>query len=165
VTRIPLTQGLFALVDDSDAAIVNEYKWFAAKTQRTFYAARQKRIAPGRGGQRVVFMHNELMQCKGIDHEDGDGLNNQRSNLRPATAGQNARNRRKPMSGKSSRFKGVTKQGHKFHAQLEHNDKNHYLGTFTDELDAARAYDAKAIEVFGEFAATNEKLGLFHAPS
>lgn len=89
-----------------------------------------------------------------IDHRDGNGLNNQRHNLREATQAQNLANSR-PRSG-SSRFKGVTfRSPDKWIAQISKDGKHTYLGIFRDEFDAATAYNFAAIEMFGEFARLN----------
>jgi hypothetical protein len=87
------------------------------------------------------------------DHSDGDGLNNQRSNLRPATTAQNNYNQ-SPQAGTSSRFKGVTwhKKRRKWQASIKVNGKFHYLGLFSDEEKAARAYADAAIAIQGSYA-------------
>ena len=76
--------------------------------------------------------------------------------MRIATHQQNAQNRRGNV-GTSSRFKGVCwhKKYGKWQASITHNGRNIYLGLFTDEIDAAMAYDAKARELFGDFACCN----------
>jgi len=89
-----------------------------------------------------------------IDHKDNNGLNNQESNLRIATAGQNGANCKKRKNNKSG-FKGVVIRRKKFIAQIHYGVTQHYLGTFNTANEAARAYDKKAKEVFGEFANLN----------
>jgi hypothetical protein len=92
-----------------------------------------------------------------VDHKDRDGLNNQRYNLRPSTNGQNNMNSSKRSDGNSSKYKGVCwhKRYGKFQAGIKLNGRSKYLGMFTDELQAALAYDAAAREHFGEFALCN----------
>lgn len=105
-------------------------------------------------------MHNEILSvAKGrrVDHRDGDGLNNQRCNLRAATNIQNQHNSRKHKNGVTSRFKGVSRAQKRdaWVARITIDGKIKYLGYFKDDCDAARAYDKAAIEHFGEFAKVN----------
>ena len=90
-----------------------------------------------------------------VDHKDGDGPNNQRYNLRICTQQQNARNRRK--IGGTSRFKGVSQnKGRKnWRAQIRDNNRTIYLGSYSSEEEAAKAYDSAAKERFGEYAGVN----------
>src|SRR5690606_29091416 len=96
-----------------------------------------------------------------IDHKDGNGLNNVRSNLRKATLAENNRNVRKQY-GTTSRFKGVCwhLRMSKWVARIHYNGTAYYLGSFDDEREAARVYDDWARQLHGEFARTNEDLGL-----
>ena len=100
-----------------------------------------------------------------VDHRDGNGLNNQRSNLRPATHAQNLQNTRK-RAGTTSRFKGVcwNKKKQAWVAFIKHEGKKKYLGCFSSEEVAARAYDFAASETFGEFACLNFPNDLMAAP-
>jgi hypothetical protein len=91
-----------------------------------------------------------------VDHRNHNGLDNRRSNLRLATGHQNQGNRR-PQGG-SPRFKGVYLSRSKWVAQIRFGGSKRYLGRFTVEEDAARAYDAAARLIFGEFACTNFNL-------
>lgn len=91
------------------------------------------------------------------DHKDGDGLNNQRSNLRVCTIQQNNRNQR-PRKGCSSSYKGVCyhKQIKRWRAYIDVDRKRINLGCYGDELSAAKAYNQEAQNLFGEFAKLNE---------
>lgn len=115
---------------------------------------------PG-GGTR--FLHRVLLgepPCE-VDHRNGNGLDNRRSNLRLATHAQNLANTR-PRIGTSSRFKGVSwfRSKRRWEAYICVERQKRRLGYFHDEEAAARAYDAAALEAWGEFALTNEAAGL-----
>jgi len=149
---IPLTRGRVAIVDASDYAWLSLHKWHLASPRGRCYAGRS------RHGKRIS-MHREIMvPLDGyvVDHIDGDGLNNQRSNLRICTVHENHRNQAKA-PGLSSRYKGVhhNKRTGKYHANIRPHRKGIYLGSFDSEIEAARAYDRKAVELYGEFAWLN----------
>jgi AP2 domain len=99
-------------------------------------------------------MHSLIVDYPKPDHIDGNGLNNQRSNLRPATASQNCINRR--TWGRSA-YRGVSwfKLYSKWNAAISYQRKSRNLGYFASEEDAARAYDAAARELHGAFARLN----------
>jgi AP2 domain/HNH endonuclease len=90
-----------------------------------------------------------------VDHINGTRLDNRKVNLRAVNAKQNTQNS-KPRKNTSSRFKGVcsNKQG-KWQAQIKINNKSFYLGQYSTEEEAAKAYDKAAQESFGEFAYLN----------
>ena len=92
-----------------------------------------------------------------VDHIDHDKTNNHLSNLRWATRSENQCNQRKHRDG-CSRFKGVSKKksAKKWTAQIMHNGRVKYIGLFKTGKEAARAYNAKALELQGEFASLNE---------
>jgi len=149
--EIKLTQGLVALVDDEDFERVNHFKWCAHKHGKTFYARRAETI---NGKQKIISMHCFIMNTKGIDHVDGDGLNCQKLNMRKCTHQHNIMNQR-PQKNKSSIYKGVCIQGAKWRSGIMFNKKGIYLGLFVNEMDAAKTYDKKAVELFGEYARLN----------
>jgi len=153
VKEIPLTQGKVALVDDEDFPFVSRYKWCVAKRGRNFYAVAQ--IAKGES----VLMHALIMGEKPgciRDHINGNGLDNRRSNLRFARHAQNMANRSTSKNNKCG-FKGVRKHQRcdKFIAEIRKNGKRYYGGLFPTAEDAARAYDALAAKLHGEFARLN----------
>jgi hypothetical protein len=152
--QIPLTRGMFALVDDEDFEYLNQFKWYAHKDSATYYAMRKK-------NRKDVRMHRVIL---GItepkvfgDHIDHNGLNNQRSNLRIATPAQNQRNKAS-RKGSSSKYLGVAnypKKNKPWGATISSNNKHYHLGHFAKEEDAARAYNEAAIKYHGEFANLN----------
>jgi hypothetical protein len=155
--EIPLTQGKVALVDDEDYERLNKYKWHAHKHRNNFYAYRN---TPRENGKQTnMIMHRVVLGISDrsmVDHRDGDGLNNQKYNLRPCTNSQNMCNavahKRNP-----SGYKGVTinKRRGRYHARITHNYHLIYLGYFSDPIDAALAYSVAAILLHGEFARTS----------
>jgi hypothetical protein len=137
---IGLTQGYEALVDDADYDRVSAYKWCASKCKTTVYGIRKvKTPDPG----------------VDVDHQDHDGLNCQRHNLRKCVRGENDGNRRK-RSG-ASRYKGVSWDSSRglWRACIMIRKKSKFLGRYADERDAAIVYDAAARENFGIFANCN----------
>jgi hypothetical protein len=142
-------------IDGVDWPHVRGYRWHAQKNFNTFYVRTNVRTPNGK--QATLRMHNLLLpDAKIVDHEDGSGLNNQRTNLRPATHAENIRNSRKDSDAITSKYRGVYRQkGKKFRAQIMFNDTRKHLGMFVNEKDAARAYDAAALKYCGEFARLN----------
>lgn len=97
-----------------------------------------------------------------IDHINGIRNDNRICNLRIASFEQNSRNIKVHSDGKSG-YKGVTfnKGCKKWQVQIcQGGGKYKYIGVFPDPEDAARAYDAAALELYGEFANTNHMMGL-----
>jgi hypothetical protein len=156
---IPLTKGLRAIVSPEDYDRLASCKWHAARHQRVFYA----QTGTGRKGVRkrcLVMMHRAVMGVEDervVDHQNHNGLDNRRTNLRIATWAENCWNKRKTSINSSSQYKGVMwdKRRSKWQAQIGHNGKKIFIGYFDDEESAARAYDAKAKELYGQYAALN----------
>jgi hypothetical protein len=153
-------RGRVALVDDEDYELVMQYRWHVTEAKRprkqgVTEAGPYVVCQPRRGVSRVR-MHTLITGWNYVDHKDHDGLNNQRSNLREATASLNGANRRK-MAGYSSVFKGVSwlKKQRIWVAKIRIDGQLRYLGRFRNEADAARAYDAAARAAWGEFAYLN----------
>jgi hypothetical protein len=149
---IPLTRGKFAIVDAEDFESLNRYKWHAQTGGRTFYAAT-------RHEGKTFSMHRLITNApKGlvVDHINHNGMDNRKHNLRICTHAENCRNRRFSRRG-SSKYKGVSKEKKRklFLACIRCKGKYYYLGRFKSEIVAAKAYDKKAKELFGEFAYLN----------
>ncbi len=125
--EIPLTLGKVAWVDDADFDRVSAYKWHAYRGGHTFYAIRNVMLPNGKRG--TLSMHALIFGKKRgfeIDHRDGNGLNNRKWGA----------SIKRPASPDAPA-------------------KQIFLGLFLLEEDAARAYDAAARRMFGDFAATN----------
>lgn len=155
---IPLTKGQFAIVDADLAEYLSQWQWYAAETPQGFYAVRHEYTGTGRQ-KRPVWMHRAVIDAPHdveVDHRDGDRLNNRRSNLRIATTAQNQANRG-PSTTNTSGYRGVTwhKVHRKWQASIKRGGKFHFLGYFDTPTQAARAVDAKVLEVDGEFAWLN----------
>lgn len=158
--QIPLSQGKFALVDDEDYEFLMQWKWYTYWSWNTFYVARNSSI---KGGKKKCFLkiHRVILNVSDsnlyVDHIDGNGLNNQKSNLRVCTNSENSRNRGAQANNKSG-FKGVCwyAKGSKWHAQITVNKNNVHIGYFDIKEDAAHAYNEAAKKYHGEFAKMNK---------
>lgn len=141
-------------IDNADLAMVTGHQWSV-----THHPKSELQYASTYIDGVAVLMHRLLLSVSSelcVDHRDGNGLNNQRSNLRIATHANNMRNRRK-FRPTFSRFKGVHKQPRcrRVRAGIAINGKSFCLGTFDTEELAALAYDEAARKHFGEFARLN----------
>jgi hypothetical protein len=153
--EIPLTQGYVAIVDADDYEhVMAAGNWYASVDERRTYARRNMRRDDGR--RTTMRLHTFLTGLHLVDHINGDGLDNRRSNLRSATNAENSKNQRIPVNNTSG-FKGVAwhKRDMRWQAYIRLDDGRRHLGTFTTAEDAAYAYDAAARELFGEFAWLN----------
>jgi hypothetical protein len=158
--RIPLTQGKYAIVDPEEYESLSRFKWFAVKYRCSFYAVRTESLKNPRHRRFNVKMHRQIMNLPEgnlVDHINHNGLDNRRTNLRIVSLEQNNWNTRKQAGKCTSQYKGVSKRNGKWRVHLTHKRKRYFLGCFDDEETAARAYDAKAKEVFGEYACLNFK--------
>ena len=154
--RIPLTQGLFAIVDDDKYEYLNQWKWCISKS-----ADKRRYCARAWIDGKMIRMHRLIMGAKPnqeIDHINHSELDNRIGNLRFCTHAQNKHNSRPYKNGKS-KYKGVRwyKQTKKWEVKITLNRKKHHIGYFHSEIEAAKAYDTKARKLFGEFAYCNFK--------
>jgi hypothetical protein len=152
--EIQLTQGQVALVDDEDFEELTKYNWHARADGNTMYAARGLRR---NGRWTSITMHQTLCpDLERVDHINGNGLDNRKENLRPATRTQNNMNRALHRNN-STGFKGVifSKQHLKYRARITVEKRKRHIGLFDSPEEAAKAYDDQARIYFGEFAALN----------
>jgi hypothetical protein len=155
VKQIPLSRGKFATVDDEDFEKLSKYNWYC---NNYGYAVRGRRHADG-VLPRCILMHREIMNtpigmC--VDHIDGDGVNNRKTNLRNCTRSSNgAHIIRKPRS--SSGFYGVhwDINNNNWRVLIKFNGASIHIGRFSDLQEAVCARDVAATKLFGEFATLN----------
>lgn len=157
--RIPLTQGRYAIVDPDDYRHLSKHKWHASGRNGSFYAVR---IGFTNKGQRyLISMHRQILKVPDdifVDHVNRNGLDNRKANLRPATRAENGRNRAKSNNRSySSKYKGVSQYPGKklWKAHIQVNRKLSSLGSFDDEVQAAKAYDRAARKHHRDFAVLN----------
>jgi hypothetical protein len=156
---IPLTQGYHAFVDDEDYVWLSCSLWYAhvkrSRKNPVAYAVRKEK-------GRTLSMAVEIAKHAGIwvhgleiDHADGNRLNNQRCNLRAVTGSQNQANQL-PRAG-TSRYKGVSWDRTRglWNAHIGYQKQKLHIGAFEFEEGAAMAYDAKALQLFGQYARLN----------
>lgn len=155
---IPLSRGLAAIVDDEDYEFLSGFSWHATNANRYggWYAATNVKNVDGKF--RKIKMHRLLTSAtKGteVDHINGNGLDNRKSNLRICTTAQNCKNKK---NRKTRRYKGVYPQPYRrlpFRVQIGVNYQRIWVGSYATEEQAARAYDQAALKYHGEFAQLN----------
>lgn len=145
-----------AIVDDDIYETLNRFRWILNGDGYVMRTERLPRDIPN------VLHRCVVLDCpRGMnrDHKNGNKLDNQRSNLRLATHHQNAVNRKLPTKSAAihSRFRGVSwHQGRrKWRASITVNRNRYHLGLFSDEREAAIAYNEAVVIHFGEFARLN----------
>ncbi len=164
--QISLTQGKFAIVDDEDFIFLDRFNWcLCGKGQyekELFYAVFSKKTE---GKQIHIYMHEFVVGNKNIDltksnmnviHINGNTLDNRKENLRLVPFHTVMHMRRK-LTPTRSKYKGIYfhKQSGMWTAGIQKDKKFYSLSYFKSEHDAARAYNAKARELYGDLAYQN----------
>jgi len=163
--EIELTQGQVAIVDDEDYEKLSIFKWCAVLDKNTnSFRAWTNDLSKSLCGVSTISMSRMVMDFPSgliVDHINHETLDNRKENLRVCTPYENGLNRNKQLNNKVG-YKGVTLKyiskkgkGKRYTATIGQNNKTINLGYYHSEIDAARAYDKKAIELFGEFANLN----------
>ena len=163
---ISITRGMEVIVDADVFDEINQYKWYAQKCGKYFYAARDTprggktgvKTGEGKGKHPAILMHRKILNAPAgmeVDHISGNTLDNRKCNLRLCTHQQNRMN--SVGLNKSSKYKGVNwhKQAKKWRVEIGFGGKRYYIGLFDDEKLAAEAYNIKAQSLFKEFANFN----------
>jgi len=134
------------LIDLCDLNLIKDYNWhLKPENNGNFYAHTNFWKNNKRTGGSI---HRMIVpEYKMVDHIDGNGLNNCRSNLRSTNYQLNNKNKTKRKNCKS-KFKGVhlRKNNNKWIAVICVNYKKIYLGDFKNEIDAAKAYNKEAVK-------------------
>lgn len=145
-----------AIVSDEDYESLSRYKWYIKPSKHTSYASRWDK-------GRNVLMHRQILGIANspsqvqTDHINRNGLDNRRENLRVVDQSLNNVNRGMQRNN-SSGHRGVyfAKHMNKWKAQIKTKGKMTHIGYFSDKQEAAKAYNAKAKELWGEYATPNE---------
>ena len=151
---------MHAIVDDADFDFLNQWKWHVSIEGKCAYASRNATVQEKiNGSPSTIKMHRIILGSPTgciIDHKDGNGLNNQKSNLRICSHAQNLMNTPTARNNTSG-FKGVSfrKDVSKYEAYLHTKKQKIRLGLYLCPIEAAKAYDDAANKYFGEYARTN----------
>lgn len=154
---IELSRGYVSLVDVEDYEYLSHWKWHASERHNV---VRARRNDYSNGKHKIVYMHRVIMNAPNgfvCDHIDFNGLNNTKSNLSLCSIQDNSCHARK-FRKSSSIYKGVSWNKCKrcWIAYITKNRKIYYLGQYSNEEEAAVAYNKAAVELFGEFAEPNQ---------
>jgi len=157
VWKIPLGTNAkvgFAIVDEEFKSL-DKYKWYTSCG-----------YAVSKIDDKMKKMHRLIVDAQvkeHVDHINRNKLDNRKHNLRRCTSSQNSANT-STSKNNTTGFKGVFKQTYSFNyfAQIKKARKVYYIGSFKTAIEAAQAYDKKAIELFGEYTLTNKKMGLYN---
>lgn len=156
--EIILSSRGFTMVDDDDFERFGHLSWNPSPRLYTTYVMKSAwdRIT---SRAYTLLLHREIMEAPDdvlVDHIDGNGLNNQRSNLRLCDKTLNCANSRFRRDGRSQ-FKGVSwcHTTARWRATIRVRNCQIHIGRYDDDRVAAKAYDKAASSYFGEFARLN----------
>ncbi len=151
---IPVGKHHAALVDDDDYDDLIQFTWTLIRPGQSQYAMRRWLVDQNYKGE---YMHQRITGYARTDHVNCNGLDNRRSNLRPATHAENNRNKGKQKGDHTSQYKGVdwVKRSNRWRSRIRIEGRQIDLGTYKDEIQAAKAYDVAALKYHKEFARLN----------
>lgn len=149
------------LVDNVDADLIETYPFYKCKTNNISNTEYVQLWVD----HKTKYLHRAIMERiigrvlaanERVDHINGFGADNRRENLRLCSHAQNMRNQ-KTRDNTSSKYKGVTfyRRDKNWQAKITKDYKTIHIGYFMNEVDAAKAYNQKAVELFGAYARTN----------
>ena len=153
-------QGKITLIDFEDYEKTKHLVWYTHKNNPyfvTFYKSENNKL-------RTISLHRFIFNLKRgdgivIDHINRNIYDNRKCNLRKCTNSENAQNSCKPNLKRklTSQYKGVSWQKaiNKFIAHICFQGKITHIGCYVNEIDAAKAYNKKALELHGDFAYIN----------
>lgn len=148
-------------LDEEGLRLYDSRSWNICKNRNNYYlTCNLKKYERG-----TKFFHRQLLKVTDsqvlVDHINHDGLDNRKTNLRLCNKFENARNARRKAINETSKYKGVTNikttaNGKPYMARIKAGNGTLYLGCFKTEIEAAKAYNEKALELHGEFAFLND---------
>lgn len=129
-------RGVTVVFDDADEMAVSDHAWWLTPQGYAVTSIRRDD-----GTRRCIGMHRLLLGDPPqdvVDHINRNRQDNRRENLRACSTSQNMRNQA-TRSGKSARFRGVSKRGDKWQVVVRINGRITWLGSFDDESVAGAA--------------------------
>lgn len=147
--ELTLTNGGICLIDDEDYEKIKHLGWHINSMNYVCSGG-------GNGTMERNYLHRFIMKPKRnevVDHINGNKLDNRKCNLRVTSQGKNTSSRTKNNKNNTSGYRGVYwhKAGNKWMASIEFNRKQIYLGLYDTKTEAARAFNEKARELFGDY--------------
>jgi len=138
--------------EDKEKVFKHHNNWWESKDG--FILCRRSKVT-----NTVVYLHKIITPGVRTDHKEHNRFDNRKSKLRSCTFSQNGGNRLKNKTA-THKYKGV-KYNYRLDkeywtAKITCNHKIYCLGCFNTELEAAKAYNKKALELYGEFACLNQ---------